>query len=520
MIAFANCGEISMFAAKNIGKRKAMCRACHVLVWGFLPVFAAYGQGTPNQTEDAVKAKTLQVIASLKEGQYYGPATSEEIAEAQAGQLVALFEERFVHGQDVRIKARVAKALVDLGDKGQAYWDCIAQQAKLAIESDAPSTRCYSSTNCTGHSAYVVWARAHNAPEDSKAEMELNWLMEERVQLVFGDPRGISLLREALKSPNINVAWAGADGLTRNHDKDSIPLIAEACKRFHDPDDVRQIAHTLRQFMRDPDTRAAAQAAEEQCLPPPDPIEALKRNDGNSLHYVREAAAKHPAETVAILKKNFAKTEDERLKAGIASTLIGLGDKENIYWDFLLRQATSVLESEASSVVKNDSQGKPIDEPLSEEAWVKQNRELNEILTFVETVAETRDPRGVRLLRRALSSPDSETQNFAAYGLARAQDKDSIPLIIDVCKNARPDLAAAIASNALVYFDDPRAQSAVDQYLTKEQAKFAREEKANRWSSWADAAVISKPIARAVYPTPIAHGWGSEDRRFGEGREP
>ena len=464
---------------EKLDTRERVCWVLQVLVWSWFLVGIAYGQVTGEPTDEARKARTLQILNSLKQDTY-GPATQEQVANAETGQLVSMLEERFVHSQDSDIKARVAKALVELGEKNGAYWDFLVQQATLAIESDVPSSRCFSSTNCTGHAEYVVWARAHHAPEDSQAEMELQWLLEERVQLVFGDPRGISLLREALKSPNINVAETGADGLTRAHDKDSIPLIVEACKRFDDVNEVRLIAHRLRQFLRDPETRAIAIAAEEQCLPPPDPIEALKRNDGNSLVYVSQAAGTHPAETVAILKQNFANTEDERAKADIASVLIGLGDKEDIYWDFLLRQVTSVLESEASSAVKNDSLGKPIDEPASEEAWAKQSANFSIVQTFVETVAETRDPRGVRLLRRALSSPDSETQNLAAYGLARAQDKDSIPLIIDVCKRARPDLAAAIASNALVYFDDPRAQSAVDQYLTKEQAKFAREEKANR----------------------------------------
>ena len=108
--------------------------------------------------------------------------------------------------------------------------------------------------------------------------------------------------------------------------------------------------------MRDPDARAAAQAGEEQCLPPPDPIEALKRNNEVSMFYVGKAAATHPAETVAILKKNFVNTQDERQKAQIASALIRLGDKEDIYWDYLLRQATWALESEASSAAKKDSQ--------------------------------------------------------------------------------------------------------------------------------------------------------------------
>jgi hypothetical protein len=40
-------------------------------------------------------------------------------------------------------------------------------------------------------------------------------------------------------------------------------------------------------------------------------------------------------------------------------------------------------------------------------------------------------------------------------------------------------VASAFASQVLVYFDDPRAQMAVDQYLSKDAAKFAREQKAN-----------------------------------------
>ena len=45
----------------------------------------------------------------------------------------------------------------------------------------------------------------------------------------------------------------------------------------------------------------------------------------------------------AILAQFLVNTKDERHKAQIASALIGLGDKENIYWDFLLRQAISAL---------------------------------------------------------------------------------------------------------------------------------------------------------------------------------
>jgi HEAT repeat protein len=473
------CDMKNGMSIRRLHLRSVMSGVLHAAVWCALLAGVGYGQASQDQVDESLSPQARSVMEHLKQG-VYGPATQEQIAEAQAGQLVPMLEARFVTSQDAVVKGRVARALVDLGDKGNAYWDFLVQQAKLAIESDAPSSRCFSSTYCTGHAEYVAWARAHHAPEDSQAEMELHWRLEEGVGQVYGDPRGIPLLREALKSANINVVSTAADALTRAHDKDSIPLIVEACKRFHDPEEVRLIAHTLRQFQRDSETRPIAIAAEGQCLPPPDPLEALKRNDDLSRFYVWKAAAKHPAETVAILKENFVKTQDERHKAEIASALIGLGDKDDIYWDFLLRMETSLLEGEVSSAVKSDAQGKPTEWPSSDEAWAKQDREFNEMETFVNIVAETRDPRGIRLLRRALSSPDSETQNSAAYGLARAQDKDSIPLIIDVCKNAPPDVASVIAANALVYFDDPRAQSAVDQYLSKDAAKFSRAQKADR----------------------------------------
>jgi HEAT repeat protein len=455
--------------------RSVRLEVLHVAVWCALLVGVGYGQTSQDQVNDVLNAKVGSVIEHLKEG-VYGPATQEQIAEAQAGQLVPILEARFVTSQDADVKARVARSLMDLGDKSNAYWDFLVQQAKLVIESDAPSPRCFSPANCvSGHPReYLAWARAHNVTEGSQAETALYWL-EGKVYLVSGDPRGIPLLREALKSPYREIVSAGADGLARADDKDSIPLIVEACKRFHDVDEVRVIAENLRFFQRDPEARTAAQAAEEQCLPPPDPIEVLKRNDGDSRFYVGKAAAKHPAETVAILKQNFVKTQDERHKAEIASALIGLGEKDDIYWDFLLRLETSVLESEASSAVKCDSQGKPIEGPSPEDAWAKQDADSNMMLIFVETVAETRDPRGIQFLRRALSSP--HYQGDAAAGLARARDEDSVPLIIDLCKNASPDVVRSIAS-LLVYFDDPRAQSAVDQYLSKEDAKSVRAEKA------------------------------------------
>src|ERR1700722_4793768 len=162
---------------RQLHLRSVMSEVLHAAVWCALLVGVGYGQTLQDQVDEVLSLKVRSVIEHLKQG-VYGPATQEQIAEAQAGQLVPILEARFVTSQDAEVKARVARALVDLGDKGNAYWDFLVQQAKLAIERDAPSPQCQSSANCiSGHPAeYAAWARAHNVAEGSQAEMALNRL--------------------------------------------------------------------------------------------------------------------------------------------------------------------------------------------------------------------------------------------------------------------------------------------------------------------------------------------------------
>jgi HEAT repeat protein len=92
-------------------------------------------------------------------------------------------------------------------------------------------------------------------------------------------------------------------------------------------------------------------------------------------------------------------------------------------------------------------------------------------------LATTGDPRGVPLLRRALQSRNYLIVAWAAKGLAQIQDKQSIPLIIAAAQRAPTGYNSVIAES-LVYFDDAQAKSAVDNYMPKEKATMAREERA------------------------------------------
>jgi hypothetical protein len=151
--------------------------------------------------------------------------------------------------------------------------------------------------------------------------------------------------------------------------------------------------------------------------------------------------------------------------------------------DFLVKGVTQGLETDAPYVTRFDSQPGPSQEFTD---WASAHNittdaaleTLYNSALAMSLLAKTGDRRGIPLLRRGLSSPYFLTQTSAAEGLAKIQDKESIPLIIEACKKA-PAAAASVIARYLVYFDDPEAQRAVDTYIPKDMAKLYREARAS-----------------------------------------
>ena len=181
--------------------------------------------------------------------------------------------------------------------------------------------------------------------------------------------------------------------------------------------------------------------------------------------------------------------DDPLLKAKIAAAIVRLGDKDDTYWDFLVKVATAALESDAPDFIGYDARGKAVPGPSPKfEAWMKAHNLSPSSTLFEDSVymlpgrvmllGWSRDPRAVPLLRQALLSRNRMIEIAAAMGLAEIGDKDSIPLIVDACRKAPADAAAVIAKS-LVYFDDNSAQSAVDQFIPKDIAKIYRDAKAH-----------------------------------------
>jgi hypothetical protein len=202
---------------------------------------------------------------------------------------------------------------------------------------------------------------------------------------------------------------------------------------------------------------------------------------------VEVIAKARAVQAIPALEVQFSRTTDLDTKTKIADGLVRLGDKDNTYWNFLLKQATLAVDSDLPDPF-HDSQGNATGRQLSPEfkAWAQAHHvdvsaaiqsALYDLPGKVMLLAETGDPRGIPLLRRALQSNNYQIVAWASKGLAQTQDKQSIPLIIAAVQKAPPDYTSLIAE-PLVYFDDAQAQSAVDTYMPKEKATMAREEKA------------------------------------------
>lgn len=464
--------------------------------------------GIPAQSQSAQdhEAKVQNELANLKMGSY-GPVTPEQLAAAsQPGQLIPFLETRFAHTEDGNAKASIATALVRLGDKDDTYWDFLVDRATPALESAAPSPR---------SAEYRAWAKAHNVTPGSTEEQALYDIWQKIIPLAFtGDPRSIPLLRKGLQSPNSDIQAEAAEGLARDHDKSSIPLIIAALNQAS-PMQARALAGSLKFF--DDDNDPQIKAALEKYFPTIDPVEALKQDSNGSDDSevklpsdIERAVKAHAVQAVPILEQMFEERRNDTYnplrndtnisgqekndpsarhwaalnKAHIASALIRLRGKDDRYWNYLVEQANLVLNSDPPFPSNTDSQGKSLPSPEFDN-WVKSHN-LDPGLaaedamlvspSYILLLAETGDPRAVPLLHRALLARNYLIQAYAASGLAKLQDRNSIPLIIQACKTDPPDASAAIAQS-LLYFNDPKAQAAAEKYMTPEMLKAFRQSK-------------------------------------------
>jgi hypothetical protein len=191
----------------------------------------AYGQVDPPQPGTLADA-----ISEVKQGNFSYVQQIVRIAGAE--QAVPILQDLFAHNEDASekdasTKAWIAGELVRLGARDDIYWNFVVNEARKTLESDAPDFMNLDpqAPSSAGPSPeFVAWAKAHNVSIESVAH-EAVYPLKLGPLIRSGDARAIPLLRRGLLAPNHQVEAASAMGLVILKDRDSIPLIVEACKR-------------------------------------------------------------------------------------------------------------------------------------------------------------------------------------------------------------------------------------------------------------------------------------------------
>lgn len=120
--------------------------------------------------------------------------------------------------------------------------------------------------------------------------------------------------------------------------------------------------------------------------------------------------------TLPALRKAFADRSDKQEKQRIALTLLRLGDKSEVYFDFLAGYAKTAVDDKAPMFLKYTSQGQPVrgEFDLGFLDWCKANsRDPREEASLqfqvypedMMILAEAEDPRARRSFARGLSRP-------------------------------------------------------------------------------------------------------------------
>jgi hypothetical protein len=196
-------------------------------------------------------------------------------------------------------------------------------------------------------------------------------------------------------------------------------------------------------------------------------------------------AARAGNASTPVLKAFFARSTNLDAKGQAASDLVLLGDKDPIYWYFLVEQARAAVESDPPlpSMFSTDG-GRQGQAAVSPEiaAWAQAHKlqpeaAMDEILVLgwrIIRMARTGDPRGEPVLMEALHSHCIFFQGIAAMGFAAAQQASAVPLILDECKRSASEGDASFIAEALPLFHREEADRGYLQYFSADDLADAK----------------------------------------------
>ncbi len=160
--------------------------------------------------------------------------------------------------------------------------------------------------------------------------------------------------------------------------------------------------------------------------------------------------------TVPALEAAFAKRQIKEEKQWIAATLLRLGEKADVYFDFLAGYVKEAIEDRTPLFEEFDQNGISLRGQFSAEFenWCALNHKDPkqvagiQFLVYpmdVRTLAQAEDRRAIRLLERGLESPYPGVVAYSAQGLGRLNVLPTIPLISEAVQRIPVGERGAIA---------------------------------------------------------------------------
>jgi HEAT repeat protein len=174
------------------------------------------------------------------------------------------------------------------------------------------------------------------------------------------------------------------------------------------------------------------------------------------------------------LRELFANLTEKVPRQELALALLRAGQKDAIYFDELTKYVRIAIAVGAPWYFARGVDGNFVTDRLNPElnTWCDSNRLLlqdciNRIESYagdIMQLAGADDVRAAPVLRQALAMSNPRAVKFAAIGLCRIKDTDSIPLIVENLRRF-PSASSADAAEALVGCDDPRVGPLLDEFV-------------------------------------------------------
>lgn len=202
--------------------------------------------------------------------------------------------------------------------------------------------------------------------------------------------------------------------------------------------------------------------------------ERLQQLAHDKSHTFQDLLNREP-QAVANAKEYFSLVKDPKLKQRMASILLSIGVREDIYYNYLATQAKQSLYNDMPWPTVYDEKGNIVPKVMSPEflAWCKK-RNLNPLDEFEAAyyeipvpwyyLAGSGDPRVYDLLVAGLHSANPMIVTWSARGLTKLQDSRAIDEIIAAYLRSPVETRYDLAVD-LLYFKDPKAQAAAEKFI-------------------------------------------------------